>query len=104
MTKSDNPCLRGGPVPQELSRVQVEWSAGKICCGRNGGGPSGCRCVARWEADFGRFGRTSKRTARVLLCLYREHLVALHGSIKKTRTTPDEDVALARKRNKEFEQ
>ena len=44
------------------------------------------------------------RTARVLLCVYREHLVALHGFIKKTRTTPDEDLALARKRKKELEQ
>ncbi|MBI3680562.1 MAG: type II toxin-antitoxin system RelE/ParE family toxin [Acidobacteria bacterium] len=45
----------------------------------------------------------AKRTARVLLCLYREHLVALHGFIKKTRTTPDEDLATARKRQKELE-
>ena len=41
----------------------------------------------------------TKRTARVLLCL-----VALHGFIKKTRTTPDDDLALARKRKKELEQ
>jgi phage-related protein len=40
----------------------------------------------------------------VLLCLYREHLVALHGFIKKTRATPDEDLATARKRRKELEQ
>ena len=45
----------------------------------------------------------TKRTARVLLCLYREHLVALHGFIKKTRTTPEEDLAVARKRKKELE-
>ena len=32
------------------------------------------------------------------------HLVALHGFIKKTRTTPDEDLAAARKRQKELEQ
>jgi len=44
----------------------------------------------------------TKRTARVLLCLYREHLVALHGFIKKTRATPDEDLATARKRQKEL--
>ena len=42
--------------------------------------------------------------ARVLLCVYREHLVALHGFIKKTRKTPDGDLALARKRQKELEQ
>ena len=40
---------------------------------------------------------------RVLLCLYREHLVALHGFIKKTRTTPVQDLALARERKKELE-
>jgi hypothetical protein len=36
--------------------------------------------------------------------LHIEHLVALHGFIKKTRTTPDEDLALARKRKKDLEQ
>jgi phage-related protein len=46
----------------------------------------------------------TKRTAPVLLCLYREHLVALHGFIKKTRATPDEDLALARTLKKELEQ
>jgi phage-related protein len=44
----------------------------------------------------------TKRAARVMLCLYRGHLVALHGSIKKTQATPDEDLALARKRQKEL--
>jgi len=39
-----------------------------------------------------------------LLCLYGEHLVALHGFIKKTRRAPDEDLALARKRQKELEE
>lgn len=44
----------------------------------------------------------TKRTARVLLCPYREHLVALHGFVKKTPATPDEDLALARRRQKEL--
>jgi phage-related protein len=30
--------------------------------------------------------------------------VALHGFIKKTRATPEDDLALARKRRKELEQ
>ena len=46
----------------------------------------------------------NKRTARVLICLYRQHLIALHAFIKKTRTTPVQDLALARKRKKELEQ
>ena len=45
----------------------------------------------------------TKRTARVLLCLHREHLVALHGFIKKTRAMPDEGLATARKHQKELE-
>jgi hypothetical protein len=45
-----------------------------------------------------------KRTARVLLCVYRDYLIALHGFIKKTRKTPDEDLDIARKRKKELEQ
>jgi len=34
---------------------------------------------------------------------YREHLVALHGFIKKTRATPGEDLTTARKRQKELD-
>ena len=45
----------------------------------------------------------TKRTARVLLCLYRKHFVVLHGFIKKTRVTPDSDLATARTRQKELE-
>jgi phage-related protein len=45
----------------------------------------------------------TRRTARVLLCLCRRHLVALHGFIKKTRTTPGDDLTVARGRQKELE-
>jgi len=54
-----------------------------------------------WEI---RTNLPTNRTARVLLCLYREHLVALHGFIKKTRATPGDDLTLARKRHKELMQ
>jgi phage-related protein len=62
-----------------------------------------CRAMGSglWEI---RTNVPAKRTARVLLCVYRECLVALHAFIKKTRTTPDEDLALTRKRKKELEQ
>jgi len=52
----------------------------------------------------GRTNLTGNRTARVLICFYERHLVALHGFIKKTRTTPPDDLALARRRQKELEQ
>ena len=52
-----------------------------------------------WEV---RTDLPTKLTARVMLCLYDEHLVALHGFIKKAQATPDEDLALARKRQREL--
>ncbi len=73
-------------IGRDLLRAQWRWPVGMPLCRpmRNG----------LWEI----------RTARVLLCLCREHLVVLHGFIKKTWATPDEDLALARKRKKELEQ
>jgi len=46
----------------------------------------------------------SKQTARVLICFYQNRLVALHGFIKKTRATPEDDLKLTRQRKKELEQ
>jgi len=65
----------------------------------------GCRCVARslgqglWEV---RSDLPSNRIARVLFSVERGYIVALHGFIKKSQKTPGEDLALARKRKKEF--
>ena len=80
-------------VGQDLLRAQWRWPARMPLCRPLGNG--------LWEV---RTDLPTKRTARVLLCVYHEHLVALHGFIKKARTTPDEDLALARKRKKELEQ
>ncbi len=62
-----------------------------------------CRPMGKglWEV---RTDLAGNRAARLLLCVYRSHLVALHGFIKKTRVTPGEDLALARKRKRETEQ
>ena len=80
-------------IGKDLLRAQWRWPVGMPLCRPLGNGV--------WKI---RTNLPTKRTARVLLCLYREHLVALHGFIKKTRATPDEDLALARKRKKELEQ
>ena len=80
-------------IGTDLLRAQWRWPVGMPLCRAMGSG--------LWEI---RTDLPTKRTARVLLCLYREHLVALHGFIKKTRATPDEDLALARKRKKELGQ
>ncbi len=79
-------------IGKDLLRAQWRWPVGMPLCRAMGSG--------FWEI---RTDLPTKRTARVLLCLYREHLVALHGFIKKTRTTPDEDIVLVRKRKKELE-
>lgn len=79
-------------IGKDLLRAQWRWPVGMPLCRAMGNG--------LWEV---RTDLPANRTARVLLCLYREHLVALHGFIKKTRVTPDEDLATARKRQKELE-
>ena len=79
-------------IGKDLLRAQWRWPVGMPLCRPLGNG--------LWEV---RTDLPTRRTARVLLCLYQEHLVALHGFIKKTRATPDEDLATARKRQKELE-
>jgi phage-related protein len=79
-------------IGEDLLRAQWRWPVGMPLCRPLGSG--------LWEV---RTDLPTKRTARVLLCLYRGHLVALHGFIKKTRTTLDEGLALARNRQKELE-
>jgi phage-related protein len=78
-------------IGKDLLRAQWRWPVGMPLCRPMGSG--------LWEV---RTDLPTNRTARVLLCLYREHLVALHGFIKKTRATPDEDLATARKRRQEL--
>lgn len=80
-------------IGSDLLRAQWRWPVGMPLCRAMGGG--------LWEV---RTDLSTKRTPRVLICLYREHLVALHGFIKKTRATPHEDLELARKRKRELEQ
>jgi phage-related protein len=80
-------------IGRDLLRAQWRWPVGMPLCRPMGHG--------LWEI---RTDLPTKRTARVLLCLHREHLVALHGFIKKTRATPEDDLALARRRQKELEQ
>jgi phage-related protein len=44
------------------------------------------------------------RIARVLFSVQQGKILVLHGFIKKSQKTPAADLALARKRNREFEQ
>jgi phage-related protein len=79
-------------IGTDLLRAQWRWPAGMPLCRALGRG--------LWEV---RTNLTGNRIARVMICFYGGRLVALHGFIKKTRTTPEDDLALARKRQKELE-
>ena len=78
-------------IGQDLMRAQWRWPVGMPLCRAMGQG--------LWEI---RTDLPSNRIARVLLCLHEGVLVALHGFIKKTQKTPDDELALARKRQKEL--
>src|SRR6266849_2661104 len=78
-------------IGRDLLRAQWRWPVGMPLCRPLGNG--------LWEV---RTDLPTKRTALLLLCLQEEHLDALHGFIKETRTTQDDDLALARKSQKEL--
>ena len=78
-------------IGQDLMRVQFRWPIGMPLCRSLGEGP--------WEV---RSDLPGNRIARVVLCFAEERLVALHGFIKKSRKTPDNVLALCRKRIREF--
>jgi len=76
----------------DLMRIQFRWPVGMPLCRSMGDG--------LWEI---RTSLPSNRIARVMFCVAQERIVILNGFIKKTQKTPDEELALARKRQKEFE-
>ena len=80
-------------IGKDLLRAQWRWPVGMPLCRPMG--------LGLWEI---RTNLPSKRTARVLICYRPGHLVALHGFIKKSRATPDDEMEVARTRQKEFEQ
>jgi phage-related protein len=79
-------------VGADLLRAQWRWPVGMPLCRPMGKG--------LWEV---RTDLPNNRAARVLICFHQARLVALHGFIKKARATPEDDLMLARKRQKELE-
>lgn len=78
-------------IGQDLMRVQFRWPVGMPLCRPFGDG--------LWEV---RSDLPGNRIARLMFCVVDEKIVILHGFIKKTRKTPDDDLTLARKRQHEF--
>jgi phage-related protein len=76
----------------DLMRVQFRWPVGMPLCRAMGDG--------LWEL---RTSLPSNRVARLLFCVMQDRVVVLHGFIKKTQKTPDDELKLARRRKKEFE-
>lgn len=79
-------------VGLDLMRVQYRWPVGMPLCRALGDG--------LWEV---RTSLPSNRIARVLFSVQQSRILVLHGFIKKTQKTPPDDLALARRRNREFE-
>lgn len=79
-------------VGLDLMRVQYRWPVGMPLCRALGDG--------LWEV---RTSLPSGRIARVLFSVQQGCILVLQGFIKKTQKTPPDDLALARRRNREFE-
>lgn len=77
-------------VGSDLRRLQFGWPVGMPLCRSLGDG--------LWEV---RSSMPSRREARVIFGFLDGRLIALHGFIKKSQKTPDEDLALGRKRWKD---
>ncbi len=74
----------------DLMRVQFGWPIGMALVRSLKDG--------LWEV---RSRLPSQRIARLILCFHQSSAVVLHGFIKKTRKTPSEDIALAKRRMNE---
>jgi phage-related protein len=77
----------------DIRTVEFGWPVGMPLCRSLGGG--------LWEV---RSNLPSHRTARVIFCTAQGRMVLLHGFVKRTQKTPQPDLELARKRQKEIEQ
>jgi phage-related protein len=77
-------------IGRDLMRVQFRWPVGMPLCRSLGSG--------LWEV---RTQLPSRRIARVMICFREDALVVLHAFIKKTQRMSDEDMDVARRRQKE---
>lgn len=81
-------------IGEDIATVEFGWPLGM----------PHCRSITSrrglWEV---RSSLTGNRIARVLFSIYAGEMVLLHGFIKKTQQTPNQDLDLAMKRRKEFD-
>lgn len=79
-------------IGTDIRTVELGWPIGMPVCRPMGEGLLEVRSSI-----------TDKRIARVLFCIHDGKMVLLHGFVKKTQKTPDEEMDKARKRKKEIE-
>jgi phage-related protein len=80
-------------VGEDIKTVEFGWPVGMPVCRSVGGG------IYEVRSDL-----THNRIARVLFYFDKNgRMVLLHGFIKKTQRTPDEDLDLARRNKKKHE-
>jgi phage-related protein len=80
-------------IGEDIKTVEFGWPVGMPVCGSVGSG------IYEVRSDLAR-----NRIARVLFYFDRlGRMVLLHGFIKKTQKTPDEDLKLARRNKKKHE-
>jgi phage-related protein len=77
-------------VGQDIATAEFGWPVGMPVCRSLGNG------LYEIRSDL-----ASHRIARVIFCVGQQHMVLLHGFIKKTPKTPKPDLDLALKRRKE---
>lgn len=75
----------------DVKTVEYGWPIGMPTCKSLGEG--------LWEI---RSDISDRRIARILFCVKDGCMVLLHGFVKKTQKTPDDDLNLARRRMKDL--
>jgi len=78
-------------IGEDVAYVQYKWPIGKPRVDHLRG--------AIWEIR----SNLGNRTARTLFAVEGNRMILLHGFIKKTQRTPNDDIELATKRFKEWE-
>jgi phage-related protein len=77
-------------IGKDIQKVELGWPIRRPHCAPLGHG--------LWEV---RSDLDSNRIARVIFCMGDGHMILLHGFIKKTQKTPQQDIDLALKRKRE---
>jgi phage-related protein len=86
----DLPKEERGIIGEDIMTVQFRWSLGMPLVDNLGSGI--------WEIR----SRLPNRIARTLFFVHQEEIILLHGFIKKTKKTPNEDRVLALRRKNAY--